>query len=128
MDLLRTSLHPTDLADLNAAARLRPAATVAEVAGLAVTAERYSRTVHCPPQFSRSLAVGTLATIRRLLNVEQQLAATRAAIAAHVAADDAGDDPIPTDLLDALAHAGCALDADELGTARTLHTATAVTW
>lgn len=76
----------------------------------------------------RQILPATLPILRRLLEVEEQLAATRGAIARHVAASDAGDDPAPADLLADLDCVEAPLDADDLEHARALHNATAVMW
>ncbi|MGW8988686.1 hypothetical protein ACWGRF_01925 [Streptomyces zhihengii] len=65
--------------------------------------------------------------LRRLLDVEDELAATRNAIARHAAAADAGDDPAPCDLLADLDRAGHGIDETALDIARALHAAEAVT-
>lgn len=118
-------LTPSQFDDLAQDTQGRPAADPSHLLALADAARK--ATVDHRGTLAGRLAHGSLATMRRLLDVEAELAATRDAIARHVAAADAGDDPAPCDLLDDLARAGHGIDETALDIARALHDAEAVT-
>ncbi|MFD8611042.1 hypothetical protein [Streptomyces sp. NPDC059631] len=122
-------IHPTDRADLTQYTRAAAPATFADVTNAAALAEKTLRTPDTPPaSTARILARAHLAAARRLLNTQAALDTARAAIARHVAAADAGDDPAPADLLAALTAAGQPITSAELDAARAQHAAEAVTW
>lgn len=107
------------LADQNPAAPELVATTVAGV---------LHRGTSTASPIGRVFAGDVRALAARLLAVEDELAATRRTVARHVAAADAGNDPIPSDLLTDLHHAGHPLDEADLDAARDFHKAQAVMW
>jgi len=121
-------IHPIDRADLTAYTRAAAPATFSDVTNAAALAEKTLRTADTSPSTARVLARSLLATARRLLDAQDAIDATRAAVARHVAAADAGDDPTAADLLAALAEAGQPIDADTLAASTAEHAAEAVNW
>lgn len=124
-----SSLHPVDLADLTDYTRGHKPATLGELCNAAALANRTVRhRTPLTPRGEHALSAAVLGAVRRLLDVEAELATVRMLIASHVAEADAGDDPTPADLLAALDRHRAPLTADELAAARALHAAQAVTW
>lgn len=125
-------LTPFERADLlDSVGRTRDAAdarTVMRIAEQARAATMYGPTASKRAEAAARVLDNALPVLRRLLDVEQQLAAHRAALTRFVAAIDVGDDPTTADLLADLARNGVPLDDDEITAARALHNAQAVTW
>ncbi|MFF1284382.1 hypothetical protein ACFVY4_27020 [Streptomyces sp. NPDC058299] len=61
---------------------------------------------HTTEAFGRYCRVAVPQLLRRLLDTETEAATLRAQVARHIAAADLGQDPSPTDLLDACRRAG----------------------
>ncbi|RMB83675.1 hypothetical protein [Streptomyces shenzhenensis] len=123
-------IHPRDRYDLDDYTRGITPATFADVTNAAALARKTLRSNDIPPRATAlSLARALLAVSRRLLAAEDAHTDTRLAVACHVAAADAGDDPTPADLLATLTKAGQPLGDDMLAHGRAEHTAaTAAPW
>ncbi|MGW4727638.1 hypothetical protein ACWEQC_00290 [Streptomyces shenzhenensis] len=123
-------IHPRDRYDLDDYTRGVTPATFADVTNSAALARRVVRSHELPTRASALiLARALLAISRRLLAAEDAHTDTRLAVACHVAAADAGEDPTPADLLAALTKAGQPIGDDMLAHGRAEHTAaTAAPW
>ncbi|MFB8120576.1 hypothetical protein ACFC51_32520 [Streptomyces sp. NPDC055962] len=107
-----TPAPPEQLAALDALLRPGPPAPITAVVDTAEVHAEASRGLHTDEHFGHYCRVALPSILRRLLVAESDLAVMRGAVARHVAADDAGDDPSPGELLDDLKRAGLDLRDD----------------
>ncbi|MEU5748168.1 hypothetical protein ABZ804_21850 [Streptomyces sp. NPDC047726] len=100
------------LAALDALLRPGPPAPITVVVDTAEVHAEASRGLHKDEHFGHYCRVAVPSILRRLLVAESDLAAMRTAVARHVAAGDAGEDPAPGELVADLKRAGVDVAAD----------------